>query len=166
MSQRKIVDEAEARRLLVDEGWTYQQMIDLYREKYGVETSTSVWSRFLRNAGQARIVRSFPLAAPWLVRTKNPRNGHYRTGLRALAAIEHGEDVTEENRRIAVRLRRTLGADMVVDYDWDENAYVLVPRREGVDKWWIRDPFVDDEGNPVADLSCVTVAATEAYFGM
>ena len=67
MSQRKIVDEDEARRLLVDEGWTYQQMIDLYREKYGVETSTSVWSRFLKNAGQARIVRSFPLAAPWLV---------------------------------------------------------------------------------------------------
>ena len=33
MSQRKIVDEDEARRLLVDEGWTYQQMIDLYREK-------------------------------------------------------------------------------------------------------------------------------------
>lgn len=166
MSQRKIVDEDEARRLLVDEGWTYQQMIDLYREKYGVETSASVWSRFLRNAGQVRIVRSFPLAAPWLVRTKNPRNGHYRTGLRALAAIEHGEDVTGENRRIAIRLRRTLGADTVVDYDWDENAYVLVPRREGVDKWWIRDPFLDDEGNPVADLSRVTVAATEAHFGM
>ena len=166
MSQRKIVDEDEARRLLVDEGYTYQQMIDLYREKYGVETSASVWSRFLRNAGQARIVRSFPLAAPWLVRTKNPRNGHYRTGLRALAAIEHGEDVTEENRRIAVRLRRSLGADMVVDYDWDENAYVLVPRRGGVDKWWIRDPFVGDDGEPVADLSRVTVAAAEAYFSM
>ena len=45
MSQRKIVDEDEARRLLIDKGWTYQQMIDLYREKYGVETSTSVWSR-------------------------------------------------------------------------------------------------------------------------
>ena len=74
--------------------------------------------------------------------------------------------MTGENRRIAIRLRRTLGADTVVDYDWDENAYVLVPRREGVDKWWIRDPFLDDEGNPVADLSRVTVAATEAHFGM
>lgn len=166
MSQRKIVDEDEARRLLVDEGWTYQQMIDLYREKYGVETSTSVWSRFLRSAGQARIVRSFPLAAPWLVRAKNPRNGHYRTGLRALVAIEHGEDVTGENRRIAIRLRRALGADKVVDYDWDDNGYVLVPRRPGVDQWWIRDPFLDDEGNPVADLSHVRVAAIEARFGM
>ena len=87
MSQRKIVDEDEARRLLVDEGWTYQQMIDLYREKYGVETSTSVWSRFLRSAGQARIVRSFPLAAPWLVRAKNTRNWQYRTGHRAQVAI-------------------------------------------------------------------------------
>lgn len=166
MSQRKIVDEDEARRLLVDEGWTYQQMIDLYREKYGVETSTSVWSRFLRSAGKARIVRSFPLAAPWLVRAKNPRNGHYRTALRALAAIEQGEDVTAENRRIAIRLRRALGADKVVDYDWDANAYTLAPRRSGVDKWWIRDPFVGDDGEPVADLSRVTVAAAEEYFSM
>lgn len=166
MSQRKIVDEDEARRLLVDEGYTYQQMIDLYREKYGVETSASVWSRFLRGAGEARIVRTFPLAAPWLVRAKNPRNGHYRTGLRALAAIEHGEDVTGETRRIAIRLRRSLGAGQVVDYDWDANAYVLVPRREGVDKWWIRDPFVGDDGKPAADLSRVTVAAAEAYFSM
>ena len=166
MSQRKIVDEDEARRLLVDEGYTYQQMIDLYREKYGVETSTSVWSRFLKRAGERRIVRSYPLAAPWLVRAKNPRNGHYRTGLRALAAIEQGEDVTAENRRIAIRVRRALGADKVVDYDWDANAYVLVPRRAGVDEWWIRDPFLDDEGNPVADLSHVRVAAIEAHFGM
>lgn len=166
MSQRKIVDEDEARRLLVDEGWTYQQMIDLYREKYGVETSTSVWSRFLRNAGQARIVRSFPLAAPWLVRTKNPRNGHYRTGLRALATIEQGGVPEGEGPRLAARLRRILGADKVVDYDREANALVIVPRREGVDKWWIRDPFLDDEGNPVADLSRVTVAATEVHFGM
>ena len=166
MSQRKIVDEDEARRLLVDEGWTYQQMIALYREKYGVETSTSVWSRFLRNAGQARIVRSFPLAAPWLVRTKNPRNGHYRTGLRALATIEQGGVPEGEGPRLAARLRRILGADKVVDYDREANALVIVPRREGVDKWWIRDPFLDDEGNPVADLSRVTVAATEVHFGM
>ena len=166
MSQRKIVDEDEARRLLVDEGYTYQQMIDLYREKYGVETSASVWSRFLKGAGKARIVRTYPLAAPWLVRAKNPRNGHYRTGLRALAAIEHGEDVAGENRRIAIRLRRALGVGRVGDYDRDANADVLGPRREGVDKWWIRDPFVGDDGEPVADLSRVTVAATEAHFGM
>lgn len=166
MSQRKVVDEDEARRLLMDEGWTYQQMIDLYREKYGVETSASVWSRFLKGAGKARIVRTYPLAAPWLVRAKNPRNGHYRTGLRALAAIEHGEDVAGENRRIAIRLRRALGVGRVVDYDWDANAYVLVPRRERIDKWWIRDPFVDDDGEPVTDLSRVTVAAAEAHFGM
>ena len=80
--------------------------------------------------------------------------------------IEHGEDVTGENRRIAIRLRRALGADKVVDYDWDDNGYVLVPRRPGVDQWWIRDPFLDDEGNPVADLSHVRVAAIEARFGM
>ena len=138
----------------------------LPNKREGLMSSTSVWSRFLKRAGGARIVRSYPLAAPWLVRAKNPRNGHYRTGLRALAAIDQGEDVTVENRRIAIRVRRALGADKVVDYDWDANAYVLVPRRVGIDKWWIHDPFVGDDGEPVADLSCVTVAAVEAHFGI
>ena len=166
MSQRKIVDEEEARRLLVDEGWTYQQMIDLYWEKYGVETSASVWSRFLKRAGERRMPDELPLAVPWLMRGSNPRNGHYRTALRALATIDQGGAPEGNGPRLAARLRRLLGADKVVDYDREANALVIVPRREGVDKWWIRDPFLDDEGNPVVDLSHVRVAAIEAHFGM
>lgn len=166
MSQRKIVDEDEARRLLVDEGWTYRQMIDLYREKYGVETSASVWSRFLKRAGERRMPEPLPLAVPWLMRGENPRNGQYRTALRALATIEQGGKVEGEGPRLAARLRRILGADKVVDYDREANALVIVPRRPGVDKWWIRDPFVGDDGEPVADLSHVRVAAIEARFGM
>ena len=166
MSQRKIVDEEEARRLLVDEGWTYQQMIDLYREKYGVETSASVWSRFLKRAGERRMPDELPLAVPWLMRGSNPRNGHYRTALRALATIDQGGAPEGNGPRLAARLRRLLGADKVVDYDREANALVIVHRREGVDKWWIRDPFLDDEGNPVVDLSHVRVAAIEAHFGM
>lgn len=166
MSQRKIVDEDEARRLLIDKGWTYQQMIDLYREKYGVETSTSVWSRFLKRAGERRMPDELPLAVPWLMRGNNTHNGHYRTALRALATIEQGGVAEGEGPRMAARLRRILGADKVVDYDREANALVIVPRRPGVDKWWIRDPFLDDEGNPVADLSHVRVAAVEAHFGM
>jgi hypothetical protein len=166
VSQRKIVDEDEARRLLVDEGWAYQQMIDLYREKYGVETSTSVWSRFLKRAGERRMPDELPLAVPWLMRGSDTRNGHYRTALRALATIEQGGVPEGEGPRLAARLRRILGADKVVDYDREANALVIVPRRPGVDKWWIRDPFLDDEGDPVADLSHVRVAAIEAHFGM
>ena len=37
---------------------------------------------------------------------------------------------------------------------------------EEPDKWWIRDPFLDDEGNPVADFSRVSAAAVGAYFGL
>ena len=88
------------------------------------------------------------------------------TGLRALAAIEQGVPVPDEGRQRAVQLRRMLGTDLVVDYDQDADAMVLVPRREGVDKWWIRDPFLDDEGNPVADFSRVSAAAVGAYFGL
>ena len=107
-----------------------------------------------------------PLAVPWLMRGSNPRNGHYRTALRALATIDQGGAPEGNGPRLAARLRRLLGADKVVDYDREANALVIVPRREGVDKWWIRDPFLDDEGNPVVDLSHVRVAAIEAHFGM
>ena len=162
----KIADEAEARRLLLDEGWTYPQMVDLYREKYGIETSISMWSRFVKRIGERRAPEHFPLATPWVMRAKDPQNGHYRTGLRALAAIEQGKPVSDEGRKIAIRLRRALGADKVVDYDREADKMVLVPRREGVDKWWIRDPFVGDDGEPVADLSHVSVAAVGEYFGM
>lgn len=166
MRPSKIVDEVEARHLLIDEGWTYPQMVDLYRDKYGVETSVSMWSRFAKRSGGSRIGKRFPLAAPWVMHAKEPRNSHYRTGLRALAAIEQGKPVSDEGRQVAARLRRTLGADLVVDYDGDADAMVLVPRRPGVDKWWIRDPFLDDEGRPVADFSRVSAAAVGAYFGL
>lgn len=162
----KIVDEDEARRLLLDEGWTYPQMVDLYREKYGVETSITMWSRFVKRSGGRRVGERFPLATPWVMRANEPRNSHYRKGLRALAAIEQGKSVSDEGRQIAARLRRALGSDLVVDYDGDADAMVLVPRREGVDKWWIRDPFLDGEGNPVADFSRVSAAAVGAYFGL
>ena len=156
MRPRKIVDEVEARHLLIDEGWTYPQMVDLYREKYGVETSISMWSRFVKRIGERRAPEHFPLATPWVMRAKDPQNGHYRTGLRALAAIEQGKPVSDEGRKIAIRLRRALGADKMV----------IVPRRPGVDKWWIRNPFLDDEGSPVADFSRVSAAAVGAYFGL
>ena len=166
MRRSKIVDEVEARHLLIDEGWTYPQMVDLYRDKYEVETSVSMWSRFAKRSGGRRVGERFPLAAPWVMHAKEPRNSHYRTGLRALAAIEKGKSVSDEGRRVAARLRRVLGADLVVDYDGDADAMVLVPRRPGVDTWWIRDPFLDDEGNPVADFSRVSAAAVGAYFGL
>lgn len=167
MRSSKIVDEVEARHLLIDEGWTYPQMVDLYREKYGVETSSSMWARFLkREGGERRVGERFPLATPWVMHAKEPRNAHYRTGLRALATIEAGRPVTDQARQIAARLRRALGSDLVVDYDREADAMVLVPRRPGVDKWWIRDPFLDDEGNPVADYSRVSAAAVGAYFGL
>jgi hypothetical protein len=53
MRRSKIVDEVEARHLLIDEGWTYPQMVDLYRDKYEVETSVSMWSRFAKRSGGA-----------------------------------------------------------------------------------------------------------------
>ena len=166
MRPRKIVDEVEARHLLIDEGWTYPQMVDLYREKYGVDASISMWSRFVKRIGERRAPEHFPLATPWVMRAKDPQNGHYRTGLRALAAIEQGKPVSDEGRKIAIRLRRALGADKVVDYDREADKMVIVPRRPGVDKWWIRNPFLDDEGSPVADFSRVSAAAVGAYFGL
>lgn len=165
MSRKKIVDEDEARHLLLTEGWTYQQMIDLYLNKYGIETSRGVWQRFLKGEGARRAPVSLPLAVPWVMRDFDLKRSNYRTALRALAKIEQGEPVSPEGRRLAARLRRILGTDKVVDYDREENALVVVPRR-GVDKWWIRDPFLNDDGSLVADFSRVRAAAVAERFNM
>ena len=40
--------------------------------------------------------------------------------------------------------------DAVIHYDPDtEEGFWRVPRRGGVDSWWVRDPTIDDDGLPV-----------------
>lgn len=159
----KIVNEAEALHLLRDRCYTYQQMVEYYMERYGVETSVSMWSRFLsRNGGRRMATRS--AAVPWKT-SETARNQNLVQGLRALDAAERGEELSACQRKVGNALRRRLvSGGLVVDYDRDGEAFVLVPRRRGVDKGWIRDPFLDDAGRVVDDFSHVRLEAYEQRF--
>jgi hypothetical protein len=154
----KIIDKAEALHLLRDRGFTYQQMVDWYKRRHGVDTSVSMWSRFLRRNGGRRL-KPRPVAIPWIT-SNDARNQNYAQGLRALDAAEQGEELSDQQQRLGAALRRRLVSEnLVVDYDHDEEAFVLVPRRRGVDSWWIRDPFLDDAGRLVSDFSRIRLEA-------
>ncbi|WP_165218658.1 hypothetical protein [Schaalia sp. ZJ1691] len=158
----KIRDEAEALRLLRNEGYTYQQMVDFYLEKYGIETSTALWSRFLKKANDGKNARgtaNYAEAIPW--RTVNhPKKEHLAEALRVFARMDSGEEVPyDQVRRAMSTKQRLVSKNLVIDYDDKTESFTTVPRRAGVDTGWIRDPFLDDDGNLVADFSHVRVEA-------
>ncbi|WP_165218156.1 hypothetical protein [Schaalia sp. ZJ1691] len=163
VARSKVQDEAEALRLLRDEGYTYPQMVEFYREKYGIETTVSLWSRFLkaRNEGRSERVEFQASAVPWIVK-RAPKRENLANGLRALALIDANSDVTTQQKRQAASvMRKSMSENVVVDYDAENNEFIWVPRRDGIDTGWIRDPFLDDDGNFVADLRHVRLAAFE-----
>lgn len=162
MARSKIVDEAEALEML-EGGATYPKMVDFYRERYHIETTPSMWSRFFHRAtGKVRLQRvklrrPNPRVFPWLEADEdedgNPRETHGEEYRQALGVVERIEDGTRVDQAELVRLARVKAElekdDLVIDYDQESNTFHAVPRREGIDEGWIRDPFLDDRGNPV-----------------
>lgn len=138
-------------------------MVEFYRKKYGIETSISMWSLFLkrRNKGMPERLARNGVAVPWIVKN-GPGRGNLAVGLRALDAIDNGKEVSPQQKRQAASVkRRSMADNVVVDYSPDENTFLWVPRRKGIDTGWIRDPFVADDGSPVVDLSHVRLDAFE-----
>lgn len=151
VGKTKVVDEDEAKRLLFDEGRSLRWMVAFYREKYGVETSLSLWSRFMTRNSESNVpqrVTMRPEAVPWRAR-EHARRSHFAGALRALDRIERKDPTIPRSLALkAMRVKKLMVADdLVVSYDPEANEFVLVPRRPGVDEWWIRDPFLDDDGN-------------------
>jgi hypothetical protein len=136
----KIQNEGEAVRW-IEEGKTYTWMVDKYREKYGIETTVSMWGNFRRRKGlDARIVRDDNLI-PWAV--QKDHRWHYavqmlRMEARRRAGAEIGEDY---ERDLDSWLERLKEDNAVVHYDPDtDEGFFYVPRRPGVDKDLIREP--------------------------
>jgi len=70
MPASKIQDEGEVFRWFA-EGKTYEEMIALYREKYRVETTMSLWANFRRRKGLTpRTTRDLDLI-PWQVQERH-----------------------------------------------------------------------------------------------
>ena len=164
-SYQKLVDEEEAYRLLVDEDKSLRWMVGFYREKYGVSTTPSMWSRLraqwsgLRASGRepgapdGLLVPKGVTAVPW----KSPQTVErpaLREGLRALSRSYWGEyDMLEREPQSSLKLARSLVercllGDLVVDYTSDPYPSFSLVERRGVDTGWIRNPFVNDDGSP------------------
>lgn len=136
----KIQDAAEVIRWYND-GWTYQEMVDEYRRKYGIEMSVSGFSDFRARMGlKRRLVRSQELI-PWRVAEQH-RHTYDLSMLRAEARRRAGRKLLNGDDR---RLERWLGwmrdNDVVIHYDPDTvDGFFYVPRRPGVDVDIIRKP--------------------------
>lgn len=131
---------AEAVRWL-EEGRTYQWIVEEYRRKYHIETSVEMWSGLRRRRGiPTRIVRDEALV-PWAVKPEH-RHGHAVSMLRAEARRRAGKQLTSGVETMLDVWLRGLAEDGQVVHYAPETAegWWYVPRREGIDRDLIREP--------------------------
>ena len=154
----KMLDEEEAVRLIVEEGYKSSDMVLFYREKYGIDTTLSMWSHFKRRRGIGGNERAvYPHVFPWRTRLGLGNAGRI-TALIAMHKIALGEEVSVRGSEKARKLERDLREwDKVVSYNPRTNDVELVPYRPGVDYAWIRNPLVNDDGSPVEDAGSLSL---------
>lgn len=135
----KIVNESEAKRWLIEEGQTYEWMIETYLSKYNVETSKSMWSRkYALWTGEHRTIPRGALM-PWTVKEEH-RTHFFPHMLRMVDRSRRGVATDRDEGRVAAFLENLADRHAVIHYDPDtEQGWFLVPR-EPWDTDIIRDP--------------------------
>jgi hypothetical protein len=124
----KVVDAAEAERW-IGEGKTYPWIVKAYREKYGVDTSVSMWSSWSRRRGfPQRVVRNKDLI-PWNIKAEHA-NKYLLVMLRAEARRRAGIESTTHNAVAGASfVNRLEQENLVVAYDpCTEEGFYLTPR--------------------------------------
>lgn len=142
MPAKKIQDEAEAIRLLEDEGYTYEQMIKFYRDKYNIETAPNTWSTFRRRRGLKRRIVRDPVLIPWKVKLEH-RHDRDIIMLRREAKRRAGDEISAEDLHELEVWKRNYSpdGDVVLHYDPDtKKGWIPMRRRPGVDLDLIREP--------------------------
>lgn len=125
----------------LEEGKTYQWIVEEYRRKYHVETTISMWAALRRRSGiDNRIVRDEALI-PWAVKPEH-RHSHAVAMLRAEARQRAGKTLTPLVADMLGTWKEGLARDgAVVHYDADTaEGWWYLPVREGVDLDLIREP--------------------------
>lgn len=140
MGASKIQDEREVLRWF-EERKTYQQMVDLYLEKYNIKTSITMWANFRRRRGLDRRTAWDHELIPWAIKFEHRysypilmlrKEARRRAGLTIPVGAEHEVDAW-----IAGMAAR----GTVLHYDPDsEKGWAYVPRRDGIDKDLISEP--------------------------
>lgn len=139
---------------MLEAGTSFDEMIGYYREHYNIETTRSLWSRaYARLIGKGKRPTPNPKFLPWREcereGVRNRAGNKYREMLFILGRIDRKEDVPPDQLEFVLDVEQDLIMDnQVITYDRERCQYVTVPRRDGIDKGWIRDPFLDDRGRP------------------
>ncbi|WP_405057039.1 hypothetical protein OG474_30425 [Kribbella sp. NBC_01505] len=135
---------AEAKRLLAD-GKTYQEMVDFYLEKYGIETSISMWAGRRRVWGlEDRSAQRDVDIIPW---DNIEQRWHWNNKLLMLKVAQRlaaGMEVAEISRsRYEAWLRERTAKNEVVSYEPDnpeDEGFYYRERRPGIDLGLVRVP--------------------------
>lgn len=124
-----------------NEGVTYEEMQQRYRDKYNIETTLSMWGNFRRRKGLPRRITRDDDLIPWMVKPQH-RHSYPILMLRKEARRRSGAPVTEEQSREIDGWLRNLKEDgAVVHYDPDtEQGWFYVKRRPDIDTDIIRRP--------------------------
>jgi hypothetical protein len=140
MGARKIQDESEVIRWF-EQGVTYEEMVERYREKYNIETTPSMWGNFRRRRGLDRRITRDDELIPWGVKVEH-RHDYPILMLRKEARRRAGLPLSEEDEHaVDAWIAGMKEANTVLHYDPDtEDGWFYVRPRPGVDTDLIRVP--------------------------
>ncbi|MFE0964047.1 hypothetical protein [Streptomyces fungicidicus] len=133
MPAKKIQDEQEVIRWF-EEGWTYAEMTEEYRQKYNIEMKPSAWGNFRYRKGLDRRIARDDELIPWAVK-KEHRSLYplmmLRLEARKRAGLPNDEDKTKRLESWRAMLEEE---NAVVHYDPDTaDGFFYVPREDGDD---------------------------------
>ena len=122
----------------------------LIRQGYGPASSAalSAWKKRHGYPLRAKSAERTSLI-PWQIAVKDARHRFYNCLALASREREGQTLLDKDHNRLVKFVRELKEASAVVHYD-RANGWVAVPRRPGIDNDLIRDPRIDDSGNPIA----------------
>ena len=146
----KIQDRAELIKWLRDERLTNAEAAARYLARDGIELSSAAISMFRTRNNLDPIRNTHHALLPWVVAMEH-RGLYPAQMLRLEGRYRNGDDISSIKRTALERWKVKLAVeDAVVHYDADTpQGWHYVPRRVDVDVDLIRDPALDDGGNPV-----------------
>ena len=147
MSTQKL-DDSEVEQLLRS-GWSQMDVVRMYASK-GIDVTQSAISQAI-STGRVKVDTGRSSGGiPWTLKPEH-RHRHAARMLRSQARLDNELPIGQTLVAQVDQWRRGLEVeDSVIHYDPDtDEGFWRVPRRPGVDLWWVRDPTVDDDGLPV-----------------
>ncbi|GAB2329218.1 hypothetical protein [Streptomyces variabilis] len=129
-AKSKVQNEQEAIRWIT-EGKSYEWIVEQYREKYKIETTTSMWATFRHRKGLDRLITRDDSLIPWKVERQH-RWKYPLVMLRFEARRREGHELKPRDASRLESWKRMLEEEgLVVYYDPEtEDGFFLVPREE------------------------------------